>query len=51
MKVLINGIEYVPRAEIPALDDERLKLALQSLTEIQYFDNQKPKYGTNQLSH
>ena len=37
MNVIIDGIEYVPKAEIPQLTDERLKKALQSLTEIQYF--------------
>ena len=26
--VLIDGIEYVPRAEVPELTDERLKAAL-----------------------
>jgi hypothetical protein len=37
MNVVIDGIEYVPKTEIPQLTDERLKKALQSLTEIQYF--------------
>ena len=37
MEVLIDGVAYVPRAAIPALTDERLQLALQALTEIQYF--------------
>ncbi len=35
--VLIDGVEYVPKADVPALDDEKLLRALQSLTEIQYF--------------
>lgn len=35
--VLIDGVEYVPRAEIPALTDERLRRALKELTAIQYF--------------
>jgi hypothetical protein len=35
--VFINGIEYVPKAEIPELTDERLKDALQQLVCIQYF--------------
>jgi hypothetical protein len=34
---MIDGVEYVPRAEIPPLTDERLRLALQELTAIQYF--------------
>lgn len=37
MKVIIDGVEYVPRAEVPELTDERLKRCLESLTEIQYF--------------
>ena len=39
MKVIIDGVEYVPRASVPALTDERLKRCLQSLTEIQYFSD------------
>lgn len=36
-KVVIDGIEYVPRAEVPELTDERLKSALRELVSIQYF--------------
>ncbi|MBU0521637.1 MAG: hypothetical protein KJ643_05255 [Gammaproteobacteria bacterium] len=35
--VLIDGIEYVPRAEVPELTDARLKRALEELVSIQYF--------------
>ncbi|MCS8413349.1 hypothetical protein N0754_18770 [Pseudomonas aeruginosa] len=35
--VLINNIEYVPRAEVPPLTDERLQRALEELVSIQYF--------------
>ncbi|MEQ0863786.1 hypothetical protein [Pseudomonas aeruginosa] len=35
--VLINDIEYVPRAEVPPLTDERLQRALEELVSIQYF--------------
>lgn len=35
--VVVDGVEYVPRAEVPELTDERLKAALRSLTEIQRF--------------
>ncbi len=35
--VIIDGIEYVPKAEIPEITDERIAKALESLTEIQYF--------------
>jgi hypothetical protein len=38
VEVLIDGVAYVPRAEIPALTDERLQEALRYLTEIQYFN-------------
>ena len=38
MDVMIDGVVYVPRAEIPALNDDRLKRALHHLTAIQYFD-------------
>lgn len=36
-KVIIDGIEYVPKAEVPPITDERLQRCLESLTEIQYF--------------
>lgn len=35
--VLIDGVAYVPRADIPALTDERLRAALGELVAIQYF--------------
>jgi len=35
--VLIGGVEYVPRAQVPELTDERLKAALGELVSIQYF--------------
>lgn len=37
MEVLIDGVAYVPKNEVPELTDEKLKKALTSLTEIQYF--------------
>ena len=37
-KVVIDGIEYVPRAEVPELSDDRLQGALEALTSIQYFN-------------
>lgn len=36
-QVVIDGVEYVPRAEIPDLTDERLLKALQGLVSIQFF--------------
>lgn len=35
--VLIGGVEYVPRAEVPVLTDARLKAALGELVSIRYF--------------
>lgn len=37
-KVLIDGVEYIPRAEVPEITDEKLLQCLQSLVEIQYFN-------------
>lgn len=35
--VLIDEVEYVPRAQVPSLTDERLQAALAELVSIQYF--------------
>lgn len=35
--VVIDGIEYVPRADVPPLTDARLQRALEELVSIQYF--------------
>ena len=37
MEVVIDGVVYVPKCEIPPRTDESLKECLASLTEIQYF--------------
>lgn len=37
-KVIIDGIEYVPKAEIPNLNDDRLQRCLEVLTEMCYFN-------------
>lgn len=37
-KVMIDGIEYVPKAEILPIDDERLQKCLEVLTEMRYFN-------------
>jgi hypothetical protein len=42
--VIIDGVEYVPRAEIPELTDERLKACLGELVSIQYFPECKHKH-------
>lgn len=39
-KVIIDGIEYVPRVDVPTLTDSRLKEALEELVSIQYFREQ-----------
>lgn len=36
-EVTVNGVVYVPRAEVPPLNDERLQEALKVLVSIQYF--------------
>ncbi|EHA1126417.1 hypothetical protein FG475_14945 [Vibrio navarrensis] len=38
--VVINGVEYVPKADIPELSDERLKKCLMVLTEMRYFNEE-----------
>ena len=43
-KVIIDGIEYVPRAAIPELTDERLHNALKELVSIQYFASETHKH-------
>lgn len=35
--VIIDGIPYVPRADIPELTDDRLNEALKQLVSMQYF--------------
>jgi hypothetical protein len=42
--VVIDGVRYVPAGEVPPITDERLKHALRSLTEIQYFSDQEHKH-------
>lgn len=37
MDVIIDGVAYVPKAEVPALTDASLKSCLAELTSIQYF--------------
>ena len=42
--VTIDGVEYVPKADVPELSDARLAEALQSLTEIQRFPECRHKH-------
>ena len=43
-KVIIDGIEYAPKAEIPVITDKAMQLLLESLTEIQYFSDCQHKH-------
>lgn len=44
MKVVIDGVEYVPKAKIKPLNDKRLQECLEVLTEMVYFNqNHKMK--------
>lgn len=36
-QVLIDGVEYVPKAEVPELTDQRLQSCLEVLTSMRYF--------------
>lgn len=38
-QVLIDGIEYVPRAEIPPMDNDQLAVALRELVSLYYFND------------
>ena len=42
--VIIDGVEYVPRAEIPEITDRNMQSLLESLTEIQYFNECSHKH-------
>lgn len=44
-KVIINGVEYVPKGEIPELNDQRLQECLEVLTEMRYFGEQHKMEG------
>jgi hypothetical protein len=37
MNVIIDGIEYVPKAEIPPTTDEKIEYVIKRLVGIQYF--------------
>lgn len=44
-KVVIDGIEYVPKGEIPELTDKRLHDCLMVLTEMRYFKQDHKMQG------
>lgn len=37
-QVIIDGVEYIPKAHIPELTDKRLQSCLETLTEMRYFN-------------
>lgn len=43
-EVVIDGIVYVPKTDIPPLTDTALQRALEMLTEIQYFSECRHKH-------
>jgi len=45
MKALIDGIEYVPKAEVPELTDKKLQGCLEVLTEMRYFNEPHKMIG------
>ncbi len=44
MEVVIDGVTYVPRAEVPPITDQRLLECLRELTAIQHFHGQTHKH-------
>ncbi len=38
--VIIDGVEYVPKAEVLPITDERLQNCLEVLTEMRYFNQE-----------
>ena len=45
MNVIIDGVEYVPKAEIKPINDERLNECLKVLTSIRYFNESHKAMG------
>ena len=43
--VIIDGIEYVPKAEVLPINDERLQDCLEVLTEMRHFNQQHKMMG------
>ncbi len=43
-EVIIDGIVYIPKADVPPINDAALKQCLKSLTEIQYFSSERHKH-------
>lgn len=47
MKVIIDGIEYVPKTEIPTPSDAAIESCVRELVGIQYFTGQTHKHRAN----
>ena len=45
MKVVIDGIEYVPKVDTHGVTDEKIKSCLETLTEIRYFNQSHKMMG------
>lgn len=45
MQVIIDGVEYVPKAEVLELNDKRLQGVLEVLTEMRYFNQSHKMFG------
>ena len=44
-KVIIDGIEYIPKAEVLPINDERLQNCLEVLTEMRHFNQSHKMMG------
>jgi len=44
-RVIIDGVEYVPKAEIPNMTNKALQGCLEVLTEMRYFNQQHKMMG------
>ena len=44
-KVIIDGIEYIPKAEVLPINDERLQNCLEVLTEMRHFNQYHKMMG------
>jgi hypothetical protein len=54
MKVIIDGIEYVPKLEVKPIPDDKFKKALNELVNIQYFrecENKHRAWAWDALNH
>lgn len=45
MKVEIDGVEYIPKAEVKPITDDSLQRCLEVLTETRYFKQQHKMEG------